>query len=131
MAHRLLNVVKSPKVSTNGGILHGAARLGRRDERTPAASAGRYDASCDVVVAGAGIAGIATALALSRKGAKVVVVDPRPPLTLTSALVSQIGRQSRERSRSVSPWIYASRGPFLLYFRPLHTAYGCICPVDA
>ena len=40
----------------------------------------------DVVIAGAGIAGIATAWALAERGAggRVALVDPRPPLSLTS-----------------------------------------------
>lgn len=38
----------------------------------------------DAVIAGAGIAGIASAHALARAGLRVVVVDPLPPLTLTS-----------------------------------------------
>jgi glycine/D-amino acid oxidase-like deaminating enzyme len=39
----------------------------------------------DVVVCGAGIAGVSTAFHLTRAGIKdVVIVDPRPPLTLTS-----------------------------------------------
>jgi glycine/D-amino acid oxidase-like deaminating enzyme len=42
--------------------------------------------TADIVVAGAGIAGIAAAheIAVRRKLGKVVIVDPRPPLTLTS-----------------------------------------------
>ena len=42
--------------------------------------------TADVVVCGAGIAGVATAyhLAVKRGVRKVVLVDPRPPLTLTS-----------------------------------------------
>ena len=41
--------------------------------------------SADVVVVGAGIAGVATAYFLSRLGVEeVVVCDPRPPLSLTS-----------------------------------------------
>lgn len=41
--------------------------------------------SVDIVVAGAGIAGVATAYDLSvHRGAKVVLVDRRPPLSLTS-----------------------------------------------
>jgi glycine/D-amino acid oxidase-like deaminating enzyme len=43
-------------------------------------------ASADVVVVGAGIAGVSTAheLAVRRGFEKVVIVDPRPPLSLTS-----------------------------------------------
>src|SRR5690606_1512549 len=42
--------------------------------------------TADAVVVGAGIAGVAAAhqLAVRRKVGKVVIVDPRPPLTLTS-----------------------------------------------
>jgi sarcosine oxidase, subunit beta len=41
--------------------------------------------NADVVVIGAGIAGVSTAFHLTRRGVgRVVVVDPRPPLTLTS-----------------------------------------------
>jgi len=41
---------------------------------------------CDVLVIGAGICGIATAYQLAARhgGLEVVIVDPRPPLTLTS-----------------------------------------------
>lgn len=42
-------------------------------------------ATAEVVIAGAGVAGIATAFALSERGVRdVVLVDPRPPLSLTS-----------------------------------------------
>ncbi|MBW3666425.1 MAG: FAD-binding oxidoreductase, partial [Actinobacteria bacterium] len=42
-------------------------------------------ATADVVVVGAGIAGVSAAYHLSRRGvARVVIADPRPPLTLTS-----------------------------------------------
>ncbi|HSL25767.1 MAG TPA: FAD-dependent oxidoreductase [Acidimicrobiia bacterium] len=41
--------------------------------------------TADVVVCGAGIAGVATAYHLVKRGAgRVILVDPRPPLTLTS-----------------------------------------------
>ncbi|MEN9938848.1 MAG: hypothetical protein RLZZ387_5427 [Chloroflexota bacterium] len=38
----------------------------------------------DVVVCGAGIAGVAAAWALAERGARVLLVDERPPLSLTS-----------------------------------------------
>lgn len=40
--------------------------------------------TADAVVVGAGIAGVATAYQLAMRGRQVVLVDPRPPLTLTS-----------------------------------------------
>lgn len=53
--------------------------------RTTAASGATIPGSAEVVVCGAGIAGISTAFHLTRLGVHdVVVVDPRPPLTLTS-----------------------------------------------
>jgi glycine/D-amino acid oxidase-like deaminating enzyme len=46
---------------------------------------GRADLAADVVICGAGIAGIAVAQALAARGvARVLLVDERPPLTLTS-----------------------------------------------
>src|SRR5919206_2456438 len=43
------------------------------------------ETSADVVICGAGIAGIATAYHLTRRGVRdVVLVDERPPLSLTS-----------------------------------------------
>jgi glycine/D-amino acid oxidase-like deaminating enzyme len=46
---------------------------------------GMRDATAEVVICGAGIAGIATAYHLARRGiTDVVLVDERPPLSLTS-----------------------------------------------
>ena len=43
------------------------------------------DGTAEVVICGAGIAGIATAYHLTRRGVRdVVIVDERPPLSLTS-----------------------------------------------
>jgi glycine/D-amino acid oxidase-like deaminating enzyme len=40
--------------------------------------------TAEILIAGAGIAGVAVAWALAERGAEVVLVDERPPLTLTS-----------------------------------------------
>jgi glycine/D-amino acid oxidase-like deaminating enzyme len=60
--------------------LHGAKK------REPSSSAAHVLKPCDIVIAGAGIAGVATAYHLSEHHGitDIVLVDPRPPLTLTS-----------------------------------------------
>lgn len=50
-----------------------------RHESQNAAGVGR-----NVIIAGAGFAGISTAMQLARRGASVTLVDPRPPLSATS-----------------------------------------------
>jgi glycine oxidase len=47
-------------------------------------------ASCDVLIAGAGIMGLGIALELAREGAKVTVVDPLPPGQKASAAAAGI-----------------------------------------
>ena len=46
----------------------------------------------DVVICGAGIAGVAAADALTARGASVLLVDERPPLSLTSDKSSECYR---------------------------------------
>jgi glycine/D-amino acid oxidase-like deaminating enzyme len=48
--------------------------------------------SYDVVICGAGIAGVAAADALTARGASVLLVDERPPLSLTSDKSSECYR---------------------------------------
>jgi sarcosine oxidase, subunit beta len=48
--------------------------------------------SYDIVICGAGIAGVAAAWALAERGARVVLADERPPLSLTSDKSSECYR---------------------------------------
>ena len=48
--------------------------------------------SVDVVVCGAGVVGVAAAHYLARRGASVLVVDERPPLSYTSSLSTECYR---------------------------------------
>ena len=50
------------------------------------------DASADVVVCGAGVVGVACAHYLARGGARVLLVDERPPLSYTSSLSTECYR---------------------------------------
>eukprot|EP00929_Paragymnodinium_shiwhaense_P080098 TRINITY_DN41751_c2_g1_i3.p1 TRINITY_DN41751_c2_g1~~TRINITY_DN41751_c2_g1_i3.p1 ORF type:complete len:527 (-),score=88.06 TRINITY_DN41751_c2_g1_i3:87-1667(-) len=52
--------------------------------QSTSATAGAAGTGPSVVVAGCGVAGASTAMHLSRRGARVTLVDPRPPLTATS-----------------------------------------------
>ena len=55
------------------------AGLGRLDpENEPAAGSAHVNASCDVLVVGAGPAGLAAALAASAAGKRVILVDDQP-----------------------------------------------------
>lgn len=51
-----------------------------------------HAASADTVVVGAGVVGVACAHYLSRRGARVLLVDSRPPLSYTSSLSTECYR---------------------------------------
>ena len=58
-----------------------------------AAATLRLPVSADVVIAGAGLAGVSSAFHLARAGMKnVVVIDPNPALTGTSAMSTECYR---------------------------------------
>lgn len=48
--------------------------------------------AADVIVVGAGVVGVATAHYLARRGARVTIVDERPPLSYTSSLSTECYR---------------------------------------
>jgi glycine/D-amino acid oxidase-like deaminating enzyme len=60
-----------------------------RPRRASATAAGE---AVDAVIVGAGVVGVACAHYLSRRGARVLIVDSRPPLSYTSAMSTECYR---------------------------------------